>query len=288
MNIFELEKIEASENNSFAYCKYRDTLFSRPLHIHSEMEVLYIEQGEGMVVAADGMTSYRAGDMFFFSSNLPHYFRSDGDFHALHGDMISSSTYLQFCEGILPHDYKSMPGCSDIYHLIRCGGRGLKWGNVDSGIVSIFMSMDGVDGFERLHIMYRLLHELGRVVESGERIASESYTMASNTFDKNYYLIVEYINSHFREKITLEDISRYVNMNPTSMCRYFKSKSGQSIFDYLLEVRIAIVKEALSTTDYSISEIAYSNGFNSIPNFNILFRRVVGMTPSCYRERMAF
>lgn len=286
MNIFELEKVEASKNNDFAYCKYRDTLFSRPLHIHSELEVLYIEQGEGIVVAADGMTSYRAGDMFFFSSNLPHYFKSDNTYHSTHKDIISSSTYIQFSEAILPNNYKHMLGCDNIHKLIKQGTRGIKWQQQDPSIIAKLLSMDNIEGFERLHRLYNLLNDLGTNLKDSKAIASTSYTMACNSFDTNYYRIVQYINSNFKEKITLEDIANYVNMNPSAMCRYFKTKSGQSIFNYILDVRIAIVKEELSTTDYPISQIAYSNGFNSVPNFNTLFKRIVGYTPTEYRIKM--
>ncbi|MFR9503146.1 MAG: AraC family transcriptional regulator [Rikenellaceae bacterium] len=287
MNIFEFEKVKTSENNSFAFSKYCDKLFMRNLHLHPEMEVVYIEQGRGECVVVDNITTYAEGDLYFFGSNLPHYFKSDLKYHNAVSDAFSCSTYIQFQEGILPADYNTMPGCKYIKELVDAGSRGVKWHlEADSPIVIMLQEMKDTDGFVRLNMLYELLHTLGTTLHSGQLIASSSYTLSKRSSETKYFQIINYINLNYKDDITLEDLASFCNMNRSAMCRYFKSKSGQSIFSYILDVRIAIAKELLATSDEPISQILYSTGFNSISNFNANFKRITSFTPSQYREKI--
>ena len=72
-------------------------------------------------------------------------------------------------------------------------------------------------------------------------------------------------------------------MNASSICRYFKRKTGGSIFDLILKLRIAYTKRQLSSTKTPVSTIAYDAGFNNLANFNVQFKKLTGYTPSQYR-----
>ncbi|MFI3286443.1 MAG: AraC family transcriptional regulator [Rikenellaceae bacterium] len=281
MNTIELERVEASKNNSFACCRYSAKLFERSLHVHPEIEIVYISSGEGECIVADNNIPFNKGDIFVFGSYLPHYFKS-----RLHSTE-SSSIYIQFIEGILPSNYTSMPGCTNIKLLLHSGSRGVKWHlGCNHKLVDQICRMQEIDGFDRLSSLYNILDQLGQNLEHASLIASASYTLARNTNDSIYHRIIEYINLHFREHITLSQLAKHAHMNSSAMCRYFKSKAGQSIFNYLLDVRIAIAKEELATTDNPIAQIAYEIGFSSISYFNTQFKKITNITPSQYRQRV--
>ena len=287
MNRYELEKVQASQNNAFTCYKHRGKLFTRSLHLHPEIELLYVEEGRGNCIVANSFVPYKEGDLFFFHANLPHCFKSDENYHSLNNHAESRSICIQFTQGILPADYMIMPGCKHIRSLLKAGEQGIKWDDMrENPLITDLQQMDTTDGFERLHKLYELLNTMGCMTERGTRIASDSYVLPKSSSDTNYYQIIRYINLHFRRTITLEEIASAVNMNISAMCRYFKAKAGQTIFDYLLNVRIAIVKEILATTDKPISLAAYECGFNSIPNFNIYFKRTTGLSPTEFRKKM--
>lgn len=287
MNHYELEKVQESENNAFTCNKHRGKLFTRPLHLHPELEILYIEEGRGNCIVASSFVPYKEGDLFFFYSNLPHCFKSDEDYHSADRNTESRSICIQFRLSILPAAYQTMPGCKHIRSLLKAGERGIRWEDMgQTPLAAQLQHMDTTDGFERLHKLYELLNTMGSMAKGGTPIASDSYALPKNSSDTQYYYIIRYINLHFRRTITLEEIADTVKMNPTAMCRYFKAKSGQTIFDYLLSVRIAIVKELLSTTDKPVSQVAYECGFNSIPNFNTYFKRTTTLSPTEYRRKM--
>ncbi len=232
-------------------------------------------------MVGDNITTYAPGDFFVFAGYLPHHFISNTD------SSNSNSIYLQFAEGTLPSNYTTMPGCTNIKRLMQYCCRGVKdnFSSTDPLII-LLQEMLTTTGFERLSLLYTLLDKLGQTLDKAELITSASYTITQNTHDTIYHLIVGYINQHYREHITLIDLAEYVHMNSSAMCRYFKSKSGESIFNYIIDVRIAIAKEEIASTDKPIIQIAYDVGFSSISNFNTQFKKHTQLTPSQYREKV--
>lgn len=281
----EKENVIASENNAFKYelleCKY----FPSPLHVHPEMELVYITSGDGLCFCGDKIISFNQGDLFFFSSNLIHYFRSNDRFYHNSSAEKCGSIYIQFKEEILPASYMTMPGCDNIRKLIDNGYYGIKWSakQVPSVLSEIIKIMSTQSGFPRLSNLYYILNELGKK-KRGLKISSQKSATDAITTDLTYRKVLEYISLNFQNDITLNDFAEHVNMNDTALCRHFKSKTGKSIFEYLLEFRINYAKEKLTNKTIQISDVAYSAGFNSIPHFNVQFKKLTGMTPSQYKK----
>ncbi len=218
---------------------------------------------------------------------MSHYFRSSERFYDPASKELCSSTYIQFNTQILPSSYNNMPGCHNIASLINEGSYGVKWstGNISQKFADQIISMEYTDGFDRLSRLYSLLNELGVILDKGERISATKSDKESLSSDYIYRRVTEYISLHFRDNIMLQEIADYVNMNGSALCRHFKSKAGKSIFNYLLEYRINYAKQLLSSNNTLISEIAYNSGFSSIPNFNVQFKKVTGLSPSQYRQK---
>ena len=73
-------------------------------------------------------------------------------------------------------------------------------------------------------------------------------------------------------------------MTPTSFCRMFKLKTKKSFVEYLNEIRVSKACKFLLETDLSMSEIAYECGYKTASNFNKLFKKFMGMTPSEFKK----
>ncbi|MFR9579397.1 MAG: AraC family transcriptional regulator [Rikenellaceae bacterium] len=276
------ERVVVGDDNSFSFrvleCKY----FPMPLHFHPEMEFVYINKGDGFCFVGDGVVRFEAGDLFFFGSSLSHYFRSADVYYERGSKLTSQSTYLQFAEDILPASYTTMPGCVNINSLICRGAVGLKWSrmNLSTAIAREIDSLSECEGFERLKLLYELLNDLGRSLEQSITIASDQTLGVDLAFRR----VMEYVSLNFQREISLTEISDYVGMNSSALCRHFKQRMGISIFNYLLNFRINYAREQLKGSGDSISVVAYSSGFNSVSNFNVQFKKVTGVTPTGYRE----
>lgn len=96
--------------------------------------------------------------------------------------------------------------------------------------------------------------------------------------------ILRYIEEHYREKITLEDAASQVFMAPTSFSRFFSRETGVSFVNYVNKIRLECAVQEMLSSNASISEIAWENGFGSVSQFNKYFRKKYGMSPRDYKE----
>lgn len=93
-----------------------------------------------------------------------------------------------------------------------------------------------------------------------------------------------YIDAHFFEKITQNEIAKAVFLTPGHLSKVFKKEEGISLNQYINNKRISCAKELLVHSDVDISEVAVRSGFNSSSYFITYFRKVTGKTPKEYRE----
>jgi len=94
-----------------------------------------------------------------------------------------------------------------------------------------------------------------------------------------------YIAAHQSEELGLKDVARAVHMSAFYFCKFFKQATGLTFTHYLARARIESVKTLLLNSHIRISEAAYAAGFQSLSQFNRVFRRLVGETPSAYFMR---
>lgn len=102
-------------------------------------------------------------------------------------------------------------------------------------------------------------------------------------YSKPIYYCLNYIDSHFNEKITLDDLALKTELNPCYLASLFKKETGKTFGNYLTDVRIETSKALLSKTNYSITQIACSLAFCSQSHFTHIFRARTGYTPKEYR-----
>ncbi len=95
-----------------------------------------------------------------------------------------------------------------------------------------------------------------------------------------------FIVEHQSESLSLPLVAQAVNMSAFYFCKTFKKATGMTFTDYLARVRIEKVKNLLLNPHKRISEAAFETGFQSLSQFNRVFRRIAGESPSRYRERL--
>ena len=96
----------------------------------------------------------------------------------------------------------------------------------------------------------------------------------------------EYIAEHHSDEVSLGDVARAVNMSAFYFCKSFKKATGVTFTVYLSRVRVEKVKNLLLNPHTRVSEAAFEAGFQSLSQFNRVFRRIAGESPSDYRERL--
>lgn len=95
---------------------------------------------------------------------------------------------------------------------------------------------------------------------------------------------IQYLNTHYREKITLEDVARWVYLSPAYFSRVFKAEMGESFTAYLNRIRIEHSKELLRHKSIRLTDIALLVGFEEQSYFTKVFKKLVGVPPLQYRN----
>jgi two-component system, response regulator YesN len=99
--------------------------------------------------------------------------------------------------------------------------------------------------------------------------------------------VKQYIAEHLDEsELSREEIANHAFLNPDYLSRVFKKETGLSIKDYLLQERIRLAKDLLAKTSLSIGQIALEVGFSYFSHFSKMFKKLTGLNPNEYRQKI--
>ncbi|MBQ4396858.1 MAG: helix-turn-helix domain-containing protein [Clostridia bacterium] len=258
---------------------------SYPLHCHEEIEVVYVDCGNCRYTVSGNDIDLTFGDILVMMPWVLHSFHLEKPEH-----QFLASTYLMSLNMV---NTSSVDICSSRYFAPMLTGSCsdyclITWEHpcyreYKELIEEMFnIGFDHPPFYEiRLKslvsgLLYRLLRDgliqiFDRPTESGDVKAVRQ--------------VVDYIGENYRENITLAKLAEVVNMSETGLSRLFRSITGMSCIDYVIEYRMSKAISMVRLTDKPIIEIAYEVGFNNISYFNRTFKKHFQRTPSqCRKE----
>ncbi|EKC75686.1 transcriptional regulator, AraC family, partial [human gut metagenome] len=94
----------------------------------------------------------------------------------------------------------------------------------------------------------------------------------------------KYISTHYQEDIRLASLADMVGMTPVSFSRFFRLRTGKTLSDYIIDIRLGFATRMLVDSTRTIAEVCYDCGFNNLSNFNRMFKRKKGCSPKEFRE----
>lgn len=108
--------------------------------------------------------------------------------------------------------------------------------------------------------------------------------LRKGTTSKPVTTCIDYIYAHIKERITMDELTEYVQLSPSHLSRLFKKETGMTVSDYIRERKIEKAQNLLKYSDYSLVDIANYLSFSSQSHFIQAFKQLVGMTPKKYRD----
>jgi AraC-like DNA-binding protein len=96
-----------------------------------------------------------------------------------------------------------------------------------------------------------------------------------------------FIHEHSDEELSLTKVAKSVHISPNHLSEKFKEVTGVNFVDYIARHRIEKARELLQNLNLRISEIAFAVGFQSLSQFNRVFRKLAGKSPTAYRAAKA-
>ena len=140
------------------------------------------------------------------------------------------------------------------------------------------------DGYYAFIKFLTILYELSRC-DGARTLATSSYAKVEVASDSRRVLKVkDYISKNYMNEIRLNDVASLAGMSPSAFSRFFKLHTGRNLSDYIIDMRLGYASRMLVDSTHSIAEIGYGCGFNNLSNFNRIFKKKKGCSPSEFRE----
>lgn len=271
-----------SEKDCFYIVERHKTEFTYPLHQHKEFELNFIERGEG-VRRIVGDSVEEIGDyelVLIGGENLEHVWEQG----RCKSKDIREIT-IQFSGDIFGDGLLSKNQFASIRRMLKRADHGLAFSL--SSIMKVYSTLDTIaDESERfvqfLKFMY-ILYELS-VSDEARILASSSFAHTErSTESRRVQKVKQYINDHYNEPMKLADLADLVGMSPVAFSRFFRQRTGRTLSDYIVDIRLGFAARMLVDSSKNISEICYECGFNNLSNFNRTFKAKRNYTPRDFR-----
>ncbi len=257
--------------------------FYMPYHWHMEYEIDLVVRGSVTLTLNESQVHAEAGDIIFIRDGVVHGGHpetTDTIYDCIVFDMkkmlAGSHTFQDRIEDVLKHVTlinKYLPASTpDIPRLIQHLFRSMKeehtgYELVVTGLLYTFLGFIFQQG---------LYHEAASLPLREHR--RKRITQLKQTF--------QLIDSQYQQPLTLTDLAQAANLSPNYFCRFFQKITHHSPIDYLNRYRIEMACLKLTHTNDSITEIAFSCGFNDVSYFIRLFRRYKETSPRKYKQLM--
>ena len=277
MKVFPF-KIPKPANENLVIQVDRERIFYDKLHQHEEIQVSYMVEGYGKLLVNDNVFSYRPGDLFILGGEMPHLFRSEP-----RGEEVSHMISFFLTEDAFGEEFFRKKEVSALMPFFRKSQQGLLLRADQHDLAGNFLGLPGQDQFARFMEALKIMHALSGM--HGEVLSSFRYNKGITDVDgERLQVVFDQVIRNFRDPIALEEIAAMVHMTPNAFCRYFKTRTNKTFFEYLIAVRIEHACELLNThPDMPVAEVAYACGFKTLSHFNKKFKELTGVSPRSYR-----
>jgi len=278
-------KIQVPPLSSFSVRKETRPNINSRWHYHPEVELIHFESGEGMQFLGDDMRQFQAGDVVMVGPNVPHYWRFDN--YDPEKTTTEYSTVIHFAENFLGNDMSDLAELKKIKTMIDRSRRGiLLKGTSARRVAELMEKCYQTQGFERLIALMETLYSFAEC-EDTEMLCSIGFNYsASDMSDTRVKNVIEYTLQHLNEKICLQSVASIAGLTENSFCRFFKSNTGKTYFEFLTEARIGQACKLLMDGKLTIKEVCFNSGFDNLSCFFSKFKAITGKTPLQYKHEI--
>lgn len=280
-----LLKVSLKPELSFNIYQRKGLNFYNQWHFHPEIELIYIHKGRGTRFIGNDVHRFEPGELFLFGSNLAHMWRCDPEYFLKKSRLRAEVTVIYFHHDFLGDKFFHIPELKNIELLLEKAKQGIKiTGNTKTQVRELINKLQEVKGLERIITLLTILEKIANSKE--KQYVNSVYHPVNIEKPETERLnkIFQHISDNFQRKITLSEIASIANLSAKAFCRYFKSKTRKTFYDFLLEVRVAHACNLLLEKDMTVYEVCYDSGFNNLSNFNRYFKNITTKTPLEFRK----
>lgn len=251
------------------------------LHCHTCLELNLVEKGRGSYIIDGRVYPIEPGDIFVINNSEQHL--------AIHGEEELTMTVLVFDADSL---WKNRYGTDYLKPFLN-----------RNGAFSNRITAEAAEYLAMVHAFACMKQECVQEKTGWQMVTEAAANLLLSLLyqyysekqelkdtDNGQYMfgritqVFTYIKEHFAENITLEQLSEVTALSKNYLCKYFKDRTGQTLFGYIEQTRVQYACYLLQTTDKEIGQIAMETGFESISYFNRIFKKQCNVTPGQFRK----
>lgn len=257
--------------------------FTYPIHNHEVYELNFVEHASGVRrIVGDSQEVIGEYDLCLITSpDLEHVWEQ----YQCTSDDIREIT-IQFDFSLGENTLFGRNPFASITRMMNEARKGLCFPL--SAIMKVYGLLDSLsvvtDGFYAVTQFLTILYELSQC-EGARTLATTSYAKVAVEDDSRRILKVkDFISKNYMDDLRLPALADMAGMSPSAFSRFFKMHTSRNLSDYIIDIRLGYASRMLVDTVKSISEICYDCGFNNLSNFNRIFKKKKGCSPSDFRE----
>lgn len=278
-----LRELTKHETVSLPVACYKTTIRKHiqghiPLHWHDEIQLVYMVKGNAVFQVNEAKVRVLEGEGLFLNSGCLHMAEAED----------SRSAYL--CLNVSPRFLLSLELYSTYVHpfiqstnvtSLHVPGKE-SWGKtVLKAINDIYELLQHQTSFYEIDVSVQLAMIWRNVIAHTTDLKYERTEIVKNERMKQ---MIDYIHSHYTEKITLAAIAQAGQLSRAECCRYFKRVLHTSPLSYVIDYRIQKSLLLLQQDELNVTEVGYQVGFNSTSYFIGTFRERMRLTPLAYKK----
>lgn len=274
-------RIPKASNTALLFQRDSGKSFYDRLHQHEEIQITYIDRGQGNAIIGDSVHAFEDGDVFVVGARTPHLFQNETP---ATGEVRMFSIFFtkaSFGDGFFA--LEEMQELDRLFQRIETGIR------VVSRTARVKELMAAIEQQSHVNRLISFLHLLKFLSQADFETLSTLKSTRSYTDDEGERIgnVMHYAMARFDQTIQLNEVAEVAHMTPNAFCRFFKQRTSKTFFQFLMEIRIGYAaRMLLQNPEMTVLEIADKSGFKNISHFNRVFRQMKGKTPSAFRKRV--
>lgn len=238
-------------------------------HTHNHTELFYIVSGKGQFFIQDQLYPVNVNNLVIISPNV------------IHTEVSLNAHPLEYI--VLGIEGIELKACSSSNGLFLILDR-FESAEIAGCLRNILRETELKNtGYEDVCQAYMEILIIRLMRNTALSIPTESQALSAN---RQCAKVRQYIDLHFKEALTLDQLAEEGHMNKYYLSHSFKREYGVSPINYMVSRRIEESKYLLAETDLSLSQISQLLGFSSLSYFSQVFRKTQAVTPMEYRQRV--
>lgn len=251
------------------------------LHWHREMEFFYLTCGKVTFYVENKSFSLKAGEGIFIPPGLLHSATAVGTRQVCFRAFVFSPDFVLSPFETKAYNTYLLPVLRNNLVYATALQKEIDWQRTILDYLSQIFASPASDELYFRGLVLQIWHFLfcGHISHIPQPLLLETLSVRLSP-------ALTYLHSHYHESLNLRDLAAIIPLSEGEFCRAFKRLTGISPFRYLVRYRILQSCTMLKQTDQKITEIALLVGFNNISYYNRAFKKIMGMTPTQYRQNL--